>query len=843
MRIVIDLQGAQTESRFRGIGRYSLSLALAIARNAGEHEIWLALNAAFPESILNIREAFKDLISHDRIRVFQVPTHVAEFDISNAWRVRTAELIREYFIEQLNPDIVLVTSLFEGYVDDAVTSVGRFSPTTKTAIILYDLIPYLTPEKYLPTKIQQDYYARKIESLKNADLLLSISESTRQEGIKALSLSEKQIFNISTAVDESFRPIKLSEEEIQKLSQKYGITRKILMYAPGGFDERKNFDGLIKAYSLLPQELREKYQLVVVGRVFDDYRYGVIKLAKYAQLAQDELIITGYVSDDDLIALYNLATLFIYPSKHEGFGLPALEAMACGTPTIGSNTTSVPEVIGWDEALFDPYSAESISQKMQQALEDETFRGELKKHAIKQVSVFSWDNSAKLALNILTTYQINNVDKQSIQQPSNIADVIQSIVTISSTVTDQDLIVTASSMAFNSNASNSKQLLIDISVIVHGDAKSGIQRVVRSILLEILKNPPQHINVNPIYFDGQLYRYAMNFTAKIMNKSAEEMIDEPVEFNQGDIYLALDLNAHLTKAVHDLHKYLQCIGVEMYFIVYDILLVQHPEWWVEGTSTIFEEWLKSIAETSTGLICISESVAIEVREWLIHNPPNRLSLPGVMSFHLGADLDNSAPSKGIPVNAEFVLNQLTSKPSFLSVGTVEPRKGLKQTLLAFEQLWAEGMDINLVIVGKQGWLVDELVERIRNHPELNKRLFWLEGISDEYLEKVYIASTCLIAASEGEGFGLPLIEAAQHKLPIIARDIPVFREVAGEYAYYFANDHDPSVLVNTITSWLELYNENNHPKSDKMPWLTWKKSATQIIKLMNIENFKLQGQK
>jgi hypothetical protein len=120
-----------------------------------------------------------------------------------------------------------------------------------------------------------------------------------------------------------------------------------------------------------------------------------------------------------------------------------------------------------------------------------------------------------------------------------------------------------------------------------------------------------------------------------------------------------------------------------------------------------------------------------------------------------------------------------------------------------------------------GWLVETLVERLRHHKELGQRLFWLEGISDEYLEKVYAASICLLMASEGEGFGLPLIEAAQHKLPILARNIPVFREVAGEHAFYFSG-LEPEALVKAIKEWLELYKEGRHPKSDAMPWLNWR---------------------
>ena len=141
------------------------------------------------------------------------------------------------------------------------------------------------------------------------------------------------------------------------------------------------------------------------------------------------------------------------------------------------------------------------------------------------------------------------------------------------------------------------------------------------------------------------------------------------------------------------------------------------------------------------------------------------------------------------------------------------------------------MDANLVIVGRNGWTMDRLAETLHHHPEKGKRLFWLEGISDEYLEKVYAASTCLIAASEGEGFGLPLIEAAQHKLPIIARDIPVFHEVAGEHVFYFSGK-EPGDLAKAVREWLALYQSGRHPKSEGMPWLTWKQSARQMMDII-----------
>lgn len=178
------------------------------------------------------------------------------------------------------------------------------------------------------------------------------------------------------------------------------------------------------------------------------------------------------------------------------------------------------------------------------------------------------------------------------------------------------------------------------------------------------------------------------------------------------------------------------------------------------------------------------------------------------------------------------------------VGTIEPRKCYLQALEAFDKLWQNGVDVNLVIVGKEGWLgfpddsrrnIPHTIERLRHHPERGKRLFWLEGISDEYLEQIYDTSTCLIAASEDEGFGLPLIESAQHEIPIIARDISVFREVAGDHAFYF-HGREPEDLAHAIREWLILYAHNRHPSSRGMPWLTWKDSAQQVLNFVIPDN-------
>ncbi|MGB4012273.1 MAG: glycosyltransferase, partial [Zwartia sp.] len=130
-----------------------------------------------------------------------------------------------------------------------------------------------------------------------------------------------------------------------------------------------------------------------------------------------------------------------------------------------------------------------------------------------------------------------------------------------------------------------------------------------------------------------------------------------------------------------------------------------------------------------------------------------------------------------------------------------------------------------------GWLMDDFIKRLEHHPERNKRFFWLSGVSDEYLEKIYDAATCLVTASVGEGFGLPLIESAQHGLPIIARDIPVFREVAGNCAQYFSGD-SPDAIVVAVKTWLAKNASGQTPEVADMPWLTWEQSANQLKKVI-----------
>jgi glycosyltransferase involved in cell wall biosynthesis len=395
MRLIIDLQGAQAESRNRGIGRYSLALAQAMARNDDGHQIHVALNGDFPESISAIRDVFDGLLPEDRFHVWW-PTGSP----SRKGKKLPDEMLREAFLASLKPDIVHVSSMFEGLGSQAVTSVGAFAPELLTAVTLYDLIPLIYKKPYLQNPEIAHWYFSKIAHLRRADLLLGISESATQEAVDHLGFDPARAVNISSAVDPHFVRQSITPEREAELRAKFGLHRPFFMYT-GGIDYRKNLEGLIRAYARLPPDVRSTHQLAIVCAHKPEDKAYLEQVGYNHGLGEGELVLTGFVSEEDLVSLYNLCFLFVFASWHEGFGLPALEAMNCGAPVIGSNTSSLPEVIGREDALFDPRSDESIAQKMLEVIRRPAFRDQLIRHGDVQAARFSWDASATRALSAM----------------------------------------------------------------------------------------------------------------------------------------------------------------------------------------------------------------------------------------------------------------------------------------------------------------------------------------------------------------------------------------------------------------------------------------------------------
>jgi glycosyltransferase involved in cell wall biosynthesis len=338
-------------------------------------------------------------------------------------------------------------------------------------------------------------------------------------------------------------------------------------------------------------------------------------------------------------------------------------------------------------------------------------------------------------------------------------------------------------------------LYLDVTELEREDHGAGVQRVVRRILCQWLLEPPGNFRVEPVRLSADAgYVHARGFLARMLGMAPGEAgADSPLTANAGDRFLGLDLIRDRAAVARPALERLRAAGVRLSFIVYDLLPLQRPDWFPPGVAPRFREWLELVVELSDRLICISESVATQLRAQLAGEPQG--PVPRISSFPLGSDLETFACANAGRESGQGHALRV------LMVGTVEPRKGHEQALAAFEQLWRRGHALELVIAGHAGWAAPGLLDRLRKHPESDRRLHWLEGADDAAVLACYRQSDLLLAASQGEGYGLPLVEAASQGLPILARDLPVFREVAGQGADYFQGD-DGDALAAAIEDWL-----------------------------------------
>lgn len=403
MKVVIDFQSCQTESKYRGVGRYSLSLSLdmvPILLSKG-HEVSFLCNGLLgdrDEMEFFIKKNFGDAVS---IVWFHASGPVKAMALENQWRLRAAEVLREATLISLSPDVVHITSLLpEGWIDDFVVSVGHLPTSAKTVVTHYDLIPLILKEYYLTDPLVEEYFTRKLEWLKKCDLLLCISNYTEKEAQTVLQIESKRTIAISSAVSQDFIGYRMNPTTVESVVDRFNLNnRQFFLYAPGGFDFRKNLNRLIEAYAELPQDVQRAHPLVIASKLGEGQREAWMWKAGDCGVVDGCFILTDYVNDEDLRALYASCHTYVFPSLHEGFGLPVLEAMACGAAVIASNATSIPEVVGDEpDALFDPYDIEDIRRAMLKVAEDSSFHARLKLHSKSRVHAFSWNNTATRAV-------------------------------------------------------------------------------------------------------------------------------------------------------------------------------------------------------------------------------------------------------------------------------------------------------------------------------------------------------------------------------------------------------------------------------------------------------------
>ena len=626
------------------------------------------------------------------------------------------------------------------------------------------------------------------------------------------------------------------------------------------------------------------------------------------------------------------------PSLTEGFGLPLLEAMRCGAPVLGSERTSIPEVVGNPDLLFDPTDVNDLASKLALILTHDGFRERAIAHGALQEKKFSWQWSSEIALaafedavrrkravpqpsrqrpqymlippvqpdgetsagvarlasslsehgdvtvnavdarvvtNLIDAgvfavppniWQLGKQRRRVIISPSGSLDryqetILQSVPAVivsfrpDATSTSRERRYLAGGYAAVSTGGSSltpsseisleahaqvlawlqdgpnvacdieaayrdhsrgvilrllaeipplephdrievavaatenhpagpQRLLVDISELVHRDAGTGVQRVVRNVLWHLLRDP-SGFRVEPVFRDGSVYRFARGFTCRFLGIESLGLPDGIVDFRASDVFLGLDLDALIGTTADTLSR-LRRRGGSVNFVAYDFLPLLRPEWFVRGMDNAFEDWIVRMSQSGNRIIGISRAVADDAVKLLDQVGRLRASDPiEVTWFHIGSDYNISAAFGSADVDSELsgVISAWNGRPVFLTVGTIEPRKGIDDLMDAADDLWRDH-DAVFVIVGKKGWLVDDLANRITQHPEHGKRLFWFaSGVSDQALESLYAAATATVLPSRGEGFGLPLVEGARHGTPIVARDIPVFREIGGEGVY------------------------------------------------------------
>jgi glycosyltransferase involved in cell wall biosynthesis len=287
-------------------------------------------------------------------------------------------------------DVVHFFSQEETYLAKAIKT---SKPKIATCL---DLIG-LTLQEY--DFLDRKFIRYSINAMKNVDKIITISDFTKNELINYTNIPPNKIQTIYLGVDDEFK--KLTSHEIEDTRIEYNLPNSYILYV-GSEQSRKNFISIIKAFYRLKKKYNLKdLKLIKAGspQISDAQRKKIFDLIKELNLEKD-VIFTNYVSDEYLVKLYNGAEIFVYPSLYEGFGLPPLEAMACGCPVITSNTSSLPEVVGDAGIMIDPFDVDSLTESMHKILTDNDLKKELSRKSLERAKLFTWKKTADQTLEV-----------------------------------------------------------------------------------------------------------------------------------------------------------------------------------------------------------------------------------------------------------------------------------------------------------------------------------------------------------------------------------------------------------------------------------------------------------
>jgi len=348
-----------------GPGEYLKNLILNLANLDHKNKYIVIINKHTPP-----------LFKQDNFHFFKIPSFIRPYS-------PLEQFLIPYLIKRLKPDLA--------YFPNFNVPLIKLCPYVVT---IHDLIYLLYPEDS-PSYLSFCYARFMLrKAAKLADVVVTDSEYSRKDIIRHLKVPEKKVFNISGSAGDCFKPVDKTSART-KIKEKYKIKKDFLLYV-GNHHYHKNILTLIDAYNHL--EERSRYNLVIAGE--NKWRTRELKREVEKKNLQEGVIFTGFIPSEDLPLLYNAATCFVFPSLYEGFGLPPLEAMACGTPVIASNRGSLPEVLGDAVIFVDPLKMEELKQAMEKVLSSPELRQGLRERGLERVKSFSWPRTSEKIFSI-----------------------------------------------------------------------------------------------------------------------------------------------------------------------------------------------------------------------------------------------------------------------------------------------------------------------------------------------------------------------------------------------------------------------------------------------------------